>query len=187
LFERTEEEDVVSSMMNFTNATSFGPPPVWAFVVFSVSGFFCVAAVALSGFLLLQHLRHFTVPQQQRYIVRIIIIVPLYSLYSFFSMIFVSASVYLAILRDAYEAFAFLQFFKLCCFFVGGEEELSSLLAGEPPLSLPFPLHRWQVKLGPGFLRVIKLCILQYVIVRPLSSLAAIVCQAAGVYGEGEW
>lgn len=70
---------------------------------------------------------------------------------------------------------------------MGGEEELSTQLAGEPPLKLPFPLGRFTVQLGPKFLRVIKLGILQYLIYRPLSSLAAILCQIFGVYGEGEW
>ncbi len=102
-------------------------------------------------------------------------------------MIFVEASVYLAILRDTYEAFCFLQFFKLCAFFVGGEEELATQLAGEPAFKLPFPLQRYTVQPGPKFLRIMKLCILQYVVVRPLNSLAAIICQAIGVYGEGEW
>jgi hypothetical protein len=135
-------------MLNVTGQ-DFGPPPTWVFVVFSISGVFCAVAVALSVFLLAQHLRNFTVPNQQRYIVRIVLIVPLYAIYSFCCMIFVSASVYLAILRDTYEAFCFLQFFKLCAFFVGGEEELATQLAGEPDLKLPFPLGKFTVHLGP--------------------------------------
>lgn len=132
-----------------TTGVDFGPPPTWVFVVFSIAGLFCLLAVGLSTFLLAQHLRHFTVPNQQRYIVRIVLIVPLYAIYSFLCMLFVGASVYLAILRDTYEAFCFLQFFKLCAFFVGGEEELATQLAGEPMLKLPFPLQRWTVTLGP--------------------------------------
>jgi hypothetical protein len=164
-----------------TNTTlDHGPVPTWLIATGTLAGIFAVISMLLSGVLLANHLRNFTVPTQQRYIVRIILIVPLYALYSLLCVLFVRASVYLSILRDSYEAFAFLQFFKLCAFFVGGEEELSAQLAGEPLFKLPFPLQRWSVRLGPAFVRVIKLCVLQYVIVRPLTAVAAIICEIVG-------
>ncbi len=175
-------EPPLLALLNETasNSTALGPPPAWLVATCTLAGVFAATATLLSGVLLANHLRHFTVPTQQRYIVRIILIVPLYALYSLLCVLFVQASVYLSILRDSYEAFAFLQFFKLCAFFVGGEEELSAQLAGEPLFRLPFPLQRYTVRLGPTFVRVVKLCVLQYVIVRPLTSLAAIACEIAG-------
>jgi hypothetical protein len=181
-------EEAWGALLRVANATTgganttldHGALPVWLIATGTLAGVFAAISMLLSGVLLANHLRNFTVPTQQRYIVRIILIVPLYALYSLLCVLFVRASVYLSILRDSFEAFAFLQFFKLCAFFVGGEEELAAQLAGEPLFKLPFPLQKWSVRLGPTFVRVIKLCVLQYVIIRPLTSITAIICEIVG-------
>lgn len=177
--------------MNVTSSPGIGayfvdvPPGVIA--IYSVSAGLCVGACILSLFLIIQHLKNYTLPLQQRYIVRIVFIVPLYALYSFLAILFVTVQIYFAILRDAYEAFVLFQFFKLCVNLLGGEDELVRKLAGLPPLPLPWPFCRKSVALDEKFVRRMKQGILQYVIIRPLTSVAAIICEAFHVYGDGTW
>ena len=52
---------------------------------------------------IVQHLRHYTEPLFQRYIVRIVFMVPFYSATSFFSLLFPVAAPYLDTVRDCYE------------------------------------------------------------------------------------
>lgn len=51
-------------------------------------------------YLIVQHLRYYSRPVHQRYIVRIILMVPIYAIYSVLSLIFFTKQVYFALLRD---------------------------------------------------------------------------------------
>ena len=52
------------------------------------------------GYLIVQHLRFYTRPTHQRYIVRILLMVPIYAIYSTLAIAFWEFQVYFALLRD---------------------------------------------------------------------------------------
>lgn len=52
------------------------------------------------GYLIVQHLRFYTRPTHQRYIVRILLMVPIYAIYSTLAIAFFQYQVYFALLRD---------------------------------------------------------------------------------------
>jgi hypothetical protein len=63
-------------------------------------------------------MRHYTQLHLQRYIVRILLMVPVYAVDSFLSFRFISLSLYFDLVRDAYEAYVIYNFFTLLVAFV---------------------------------------------------------------------
>ena len=158
----------------------------------SIVGLYAIAGVCLavswilSGTLIYQHLQYYSKPDEQRYNVRILFMIPIYTLYSFLACLFVSLQLYFAILRDSYESYVLYQFYKLCVNLAGGEEELIVKLNDEK-MKLIWPLHKREVTLNAKFILWVKRGILQYVVVRPLTSFVALVLELFGKYGENHW
>lgn len=59
---------------------------IW--VVWSIALFFVLLSWVISFYLIYKHLKYYTQPEHQRYIVRLLCMVPLYGLYSVLSLIF---------------------------------------------------------------------------------------------------
>ena len=67
---------------------------------------------------MMQHALHYSKPQEQRHIIRILFMVPVYSVVSFLSYWDYRQYVYFEVIRECYEAFAIASFFWLMCHFV---------------------------------------------------------------------
>lgn len=85
-------------------------------VISAVGG---LIAIIVSLFLMFMHATHYSRPTEQRHILRILFMVPIYAMVSFLSIVFYYHSVYYEVLRDCYEAFAIASFFNLLCSFIG--------------------------------------------------------------------
>ncbi|VEL23412.1 unnamed protein product, partial [Protopolystoma xenopodis] len=81
------------------------------------------------------HLTHYNCPKEQKLIIRIILIVPAYSVYSFVSILLVVhariAGSYIEPVHDVAEAFAIYCFLALCYQYLGGEGNIMSELRGK--------------------------------------------------------
>ncbi|KAI9227244.1 MAG: organic solute transporter Ostalpha-domain-containing protein [Piptocephalis tieghemiana] len=150
-----------------------------------ISGLAALIATVISFYLIIQHSRYYTVPKHQRYIIRIILLVPIYAIISWLSYIFYRQAIYYELIRDAYEAFVIASFFILLVHYVGDSPEAQhgALARREERLrSLPpFCCFHFQPS-SPHFLQFLKYGILQYVVIRPLTTIAAIIMQSKGVY-----
>ncbi|WVZ20091.1 hypothetical protein V8G54_007413 [Vigna mungo] len=73
--------------------------------VFSSSIFMFVALV-LSTYLIFQHLAAYNQPEEQKFLIGLILMVPVYALESFLSLLDSSAAFNCEVIRDCYEAFA---------------------------------------------------------------------------------
>lgn len=93
-------------------------------VITTIAGFFTILSVALSLWLMYQHLINYTLPHLQRYIVRIIIMVPIYAITSFLSLYWIKYSVLFALVRDGYEAYVVYTFFSLLVAFINSYDHL---------------------------------------------------------------
>jgi hypothetical protein len=82
-----------------------------------------VVSVVLSLHLIYKHLRNYTRPKLQRCIVRIILMVPIYSLCSWFSLMYLDHASIIDLFRDCYEAFLLYQFFVLIVAFINEYED----------------------------------------------------------------
>ncbi|XP_059454244.1 protein LAZ1 homolog 1 [Corylus avellana] len=174
--------------------------------IFSASIFVAVALV-LSMYLIFEHLAAYNQPEEQKFLIGLILMVPVYALESFLSLLNSGAAFNCEVIRDCYEAFALYCFERYLIACLGGEEstiefmESQSLMDPSTPLlkdaysygvvEHPFPLN-WILRdwyLGPEFYNAVKIGIVQYMILKMICALLAMILETFGVYGEGkfEW
>jgi hypothetical protein len=83
-----------------------------------IAGVCVVLATLISLYCIYKHLRNYTRPKLQRCIVRILFMVPIYSICSLASLIWIPYGTLIDIFRDTYEAFLLHQFFALVLAFI---------------------------------------------------------------------
>ncbi|KAG1697453.1 hypothetical protein DVH05_016326 [Phytophthora capsici] len=144
----------------------------------------CVVATLLSVYNIIQHLAHYSRPQLQRYIVRILVIVPVYALGSLMSLTFVNQALYFDSIRDCYEAFVVYSFLALVLSFAGGESVCVLKMQSEPDIRHPWPINRCFNPLGRDgrLLRLCKRATIQFVFVKPVFAALSLLMLACGKY-----
>ncbi|TYZ60826.1 hypothetical protein PybrP1_002210 [[Pythium] brassicae (nom. inval.)] len=144
----------------------------------------CLAASAFSVYNIYQHLQHYSRPQLQRYIVRILAIVPVYALGSLLSLVFVNQALYFDTFRDCYEAFVVYSFLALVLSFAGGESVCVLKMQGEAEITHAWPLSRCLHPIGRDgrLLRSCKRATIQFVLIKPFFALLSLLMLACGQY-----
>lgn len=152
--------------------------------------FLSVLSVLFSIRLIGKHLRHFSQPIIQRKIIAILWMVPIYSTTSWISLCFIANSMFMDMIRDCYEGFVIYMFFALCYCYIGQFDrehiELSriySVLSTRGSIEHPIKFPRWfhidpiiDLRTNPrNFLLKCKKYILQFVLIKPLGTITAIV------------
>ncbi|KAF5749101.1 transmembrane protein [Tripterygium wilfordii] len=147
--------------------------------IFSASIFVLVALV-LSMYLIFEHLAAYNQPEEQKFLIGLILMVPVYALESFLSLLDSGSAFNWEAIRDCYEAFALYCFERYLIACLGGEEstidfmESQTLIDSSTPLlkdsyaygevEHPFPLNcllrNWN--LGADFYHAVKIGIVQY-------------------------
>ncbi|CAC5403586.1 transmembrane protein 184B-like [Mytilus californianus] len=157
-----------------------------------IGGTFAVLALIITCHQIYLHLRYYTCPNEQRWIIRILFIVPIYSFDSFLSLLFFSNDnyyVYFDSIRDCYEAFVIYSFLSLCFEYLGGESSIMSEIRGKPIKSSWFYctccLSGRQYTIG--FLRFCKQATLQFCVIKPVMAVITLVLQAFSLYKDGNF
>jgi hypothetical protein len=157
-----------------------------------IAGAFTFAAILITCYQIYRHLRFYSCPNEQRWIVRILFIVPIYSFDSWLSLLFFSHDnyyVYFNTVRDCYEAFVIYSFLSLCYEYLGGESSIMSEIRGKPIQSscvyCTCCLAGKQYTIG--FLRFCKQATLQFCIVKPLMAVITLILQPLGYYKDGDF
>ncbi|KAG6118894.1 hypothetical protein E4U14_006141 [Claviceps sp. LM454 group G7] len=75
-------------------------------------------ATVLSLYLVWMHALNYTQPREQRYIIRILFMVPVYAISSYLQLQWYWHAIYFQVISDCYEAFAIASFFALLCHYV---------------------------------------------------------------------
>ncbi|XP_015119911.1 transmembrane protein 184B isoform X1 [Diachasma alloeum] len=157
-----------------------------------ISGAFVWLALFITCQQIYQHLRWYTNPTEQRWIVRILFIVPIYATYSWISLLFFNSEgyyVYFFTVRDCYEAFVIYNFLSLCYEYLGGEGNIMSEIRGKPIRSNCL-YGTWclvEKTYTIGFLRFCKQATLQFCFVKPVMAFVIIILQSFGHYRDGDW
>lgn len=154
-----------------------------------------VLATSISMFEIISHLQNVHSPELQLYVVRILFVVPVFSIDCWFSLRFANnpneLTIYINVARDVYEAFVihtFFLFLTACFGEGGGGSRLAAVLASKPAqhhhfglgLCLPMP------RMGTPFLLLCKYATLQFVAVKTLLTAVEVVLHATGHYQEGD-
>ncbi|KAM9305256.1 transmembrane protein 184A [Gastrophryne carolinensis] len=157
-----------------------------------ISGLFVWTALLLTCHQIYLHLRNYTMPNEQRYIIRILFIVPIYSFDSWLSLLLIANDqyyVYFDSVRDCYEAFVIYSFLSLCFEYLGGESSIMAEIRGKPVKSSCFygTCCLRGMSYSIGFLRFCKQATLQFCIVKPIMAVVTIILQAFGKYHDGDF
>ncbi|XP_077130903.1 transmembrane protein 184A [Ranitomeya variabilis] len=157
-----------------------------------ISGVFVWTALLLTFHQIYLHLRNYTIPNEQRYIIRILFIVPIYSFDSWLSLLLIGNDqyyVYFDSVRDCYEAFVIYSFLSLCFEYLGGESAIMTEIRGKPVKSSCYygTCCLQGMSYSIGFLRFCKQATLQFCIVKPIMAVVTIILQAFGKYHDGDF
>jgi hypothetical protein len=157
-----------------------------------LAGMCTVAAVIITCHQIYLHLSFYACPNEQRWIVRILFIAPLYAIQSWISLMFYRHDnyyVYFDSIRDIYEAFVIYSFLCLCYEYLGGEGAIMNEVQGKTiEFSWTFCTCCFAGKAYTiGFLRFCKRATLQFCVVRPVVAILTIFLQAVGFYKHGDF
>ncbi|XP_073269998.1 uncharacterized protein [Primulina huaijiensis] len=148
-----------------------------------------IGAMALAIYHIYKHLLNYTESTYQRYIVRIIFMVPVYALMSFLSLVLNNSSIYFDSIREIYEAWVIYNFLSLCLAWVGGPGAVVLSLTGKilKPnwclMTCCFP----PIPLDGRFIRRCKQGCLQFVILKPILVIVTLILYAKGNYEDGNF
>jgi hypothetical protein len=192
--EYTLESILSSSLDPLSTNTTDGRIPLYendAFniTILTISGFFVALATIWSFYAILMHLRHYTRPDRQRYMLRIMIMIPIYANCSWASLYFRRSSwtIFIDLFRDCYEAYVIYIFFKLCVELLGGVEACETLMEEKPVQHHPMPLCCFSFKPGRAFYRTCLRMVIQYVILRPTMTFCSVFLYYFGLFTEGDF
>ncbi|XP_043706009.1 protein LAZ1 homolog 2 [Telopea speciosissima] len=173
-----------------------------------IGGCLVLVALILSIHLIFQHLRSYTNPEEQKWIVAVIFMVPVYACESIISLWNYRFSIACDILRNCYEAFALYAFGRYLVACLGGEERVMEVLEGESRKQLSKPLVEEEDKplleqtahkrsfisfflqpsaLGKDLYKTVKFGLVQYMILKTACAFLALLLELFGVYGDGEF
>ena len=150
----------------------------------------CAFATIFTAFQIHLHLTTYTNPQQQQKIIRILLVVPVYSITSMLALqYYKEAAQYLNLVRNCYESFTLFTFFQLLLDYLGGSSQAAKRIrqSGKETLPHPPPLCCLSpIVIRKRILVIWQCCIMQYVYVQPLCALVAIICKAKKIYNEDD-
>jgi hypothetical protein len=155
---------------------------------FSSAGF-VLLTFPISMRLIIAHLTHWYQPNVQKYVVRIILMVPIYSIESWFALRFKSYAMLLGNLRECYEAYVIYSFLYYLITLLGEEVHLVSKLRDKPKdrgqhvFPFSYIAHPWIC--GSDYLHKCKVGVLQYVVIKNISAIIITVLESYSMYDEG--
>ena len=157
---------------------------------FSSAGF-VLLTIPISLRIIVQHLTHWVAPNVQKYIVRIVWMVPIYAVESWIALRFKFMANYLEKIRECYEAYVIFCFMYYLIALLGGDEaqiayKLRKQAADIGKQSWFSPLVGTKPT-GSELLRRCKLGVFQYVIVKNLVAIVACILQSQGIQHEGDF
>lgn len=104
------------------------------------AGAFVLLGFPISMYGIVTHLANYNQPQIQVYVVRILWMVPIYSIESWLAMRFHKQAIYIETLRDLYESYVLYSFLQFLIQVLGGEQALILMLKDKSPTR---GVHMW--------------------------------------------
>ncbi|CAL9736326.1 hypothetical protein MOSE0_J07184 [Monosporozyma servazzii] len=140
----------------------------------------CTISLLVSSYNILRQFMNYRNPHEQRLVVRILLLVPIFSITCLSATLNPAfTKIYLDFIREFYEAFVIYTFFSYLTLILGGERKIiTELSVGKRPIRhvLPFIYGNIDLSNPYSFLSV-KRGVLQYVWFKPFYCLFLLVCQ----------
>ncbi|KUJ14231.1 DUF300-domain-containing protein [Mollisia scopiformis] len=154
-------------------------------------------AILLSFYLIWMHAIHYTKPYEQRHIIRILFMVPVYAAAAFLSFWYYWHAIYFQVISDCYEAFAIASFFALLCHYIAPDlHEQKMYFRSIQPKKWVLPVNwfasccggergPWRTpRSGLTWFNIIWTGIYQYCFIRVTMTVTAVVTQYFNKYCE---
>lgn len=158
-----------------------------------VAGIFTLSACMLSIWQMAMHIDNFMKPKLQTPILRILMMVPIYALNGWMSLMVKDTAIYLDCMRKIYEAFVLNQFFVYLTSYLGGDPYTNSFFEIERKLRNRekmqqhiFPLCCLQTWSEETFVEGCRTGINAYVFCRVVSGVLELVLQPFGLFSAGD-
>lgn len=156
-------------------------------IAWFVAGVFCLLAVPISVGEVVLHLYSWTNPRLQKYVVRILWMVPIYAIDAWLALRFKEAAIYLDTIRDCYEAYVIYTFTFFLIASLGDERTINQTLSEKPPQPHLWPfkyfLSPW--RMDGQFLSRCKHGVLSYTVVKLLITFISFWLVWSNKMGEG--
>ncbi|EAW12624.1 OSTA/TMEM184 family protein [Aspergillus clavatus NRRL 1] len=162
-----------------------------------VGGAFAILAATISIYLIMCHATHYSKPIEQRHIIRILWMIPIYSLVAWLSTYFYKSAIYYELIGNSYEAFTISAFFALLCHYIAPDlHSQKEYFRGITPKQWLWPVPWfqkccggekgiWRIpRSGLTWFNVVWVGVFQYCLLRVLSTIIAVVTQHFDVYCE---
>ncbi|KAL5342890.1 organic solute transporter Ostalpha-domain-containing protein [Aspergillus crustosus] len=187
----TEEDETIHEIDLWDNGLTFHE------LCLIVIGAFALVAGFVSFYLIMRHATHYSKPVEQRHIIRILWMIPIYALVAWLSTFYYKHAVYYKVLGDCYEAFTISAFFALLCHYIAPDlHSQKEYFRGIQPKNWVWPVN-WLQKCSGGkegiwriprsgltWFNVVWLGVFQYCLLRVLMTIIAVVTQNFDVYCE---
>ncbi|OQR86496.1 hypothetical protein ACHHYP_10496 [Achlya hypogyna] len=159
-------------------------------IAFAISATLTLLTVLFSGWEVWTHLLYNPEAGIRRYIIRILIMVPIYAVTSYLALTIPEYKVYFETIRDFYEAFALHSFYYFMIEFLGGQAVLAQRLLSHKQQThhaggFQLCLSTW--KMGPEFVAKNTWGILQYIPCKIFITVMTYVSIIFDFYGEGQY
>ena len=161
------------------------------FTAFYSAAVVVICTVWMSTQQIYRQLTHWFMPDVQKFVVRILWMVPLFSIQSWCSLRFHDSRIYIDAVRDLYEAFVIQSFVYYLIELLGGEDSLIAKLRAKDPHhshhQSVFSLFFGSWDMGRPFMLHCKYGVLQYVVLKCICTIATVILEEFGLYGEGTY
>ncbi|KAH9940132.1 organic solute transporter Ostalpha-domain-containing protein [Epithele typhae] len=162
-----------------------------------IAGVCAAITVLLTTINVAFHCRNYTNRGEQRQIIRILYMPAVYAIISFFSYRFFRSYTYYELIEVVYEA-SIISSVTLSAFLLllieyvaatAAEHDVDNAMTRKDKHALPIPFCCWRYRPTKAyFMYTVKWSVMQYIILRPILSIAGIICQHYGVLCEsGPW
>ncbi|OTA63750.1 DUF300-domain-containing protein [Hypoxylon sp. EC38] len=163
-----------------------------------IAGAATIFSYIASFYLMWRHAINYTKPREQRHIIRILFMVPIYATSAFLCIWYYWHAVYFQVLSDCYEAFAIASFFALMCHYVAPDlhEQKEFFRHMRPVKAWVWPINwfakccggergPWRTpKSGLTWFNIIWIGIYHYCFIRVAMTITAVVTQYFERYCE---
>ncbi|KAI6014358.1 DUF300-domain-containing protein [Pisolithus marmoratus] len=154
----------------------------------AIAGGCAALTLIISCVSVLRHCRNYHKPSEQRQVLRILYLPPIYAIISFFSYRFFRSYTYYSLVESGWLPHSSNGLRLLLIEYVAdtasGRDALKAM-ERKDKRSLPMPFCCWRYRpTKPYFMYTVKWSVLQYVIILPACSIAGIICEAFNVLCE---
>ncbi|XP_003741610.1 transmembrane protein 184C [Galendromus occidentalis] len=155
-------------------------------MAFLLAGGFLMMTLPFSLYEIAGHIGNYSKPYLQKHIIRILWMVPIYSINSWISLEWRDGGFVLDVFRECYEAYVIYNFMMFLLNYLFYDQDYDPVALGEQPsVKHIFPLcFLSPCRGGMTFIDNCRHGILQYTVVRPLTTLISVVAYFA--YGEAK-